>query len=188
VTITGSPKGGYWVASSRGTVGVSTTVKAAKPSLKTTGVIAGQLFQKMNTERAARGMAPFAWDRLLSQRATGWAHTLLATGEFKHQDLGSIANAAGGRFEEIGENLFSGTGGAADAGTAHVALMHSPEHRANMLLRQGQLVGIAALCQNHTLMVVEDFAIKMGAPLPPATPVMPPLAPVAAPGQGGASC
>ena len=46
--------------------------------------------------------------------------------------------------------------------------MHSPEHRANMLLPQGQLVGIAALCSGGKLIVVEDFAIKMGAPLPPA--------------------
>jgi uncharacterized protein YkwD len=51
-----------------------------------------------NAERTARHMAPFAWDRLLSQRATGWARTLLATGQFKHQDLSSIANAAGGRY------------------------------------------------------------------------------------------
>ena len=188
VTITGSPKGGYWVASAHGTVGASTSQLAAKPSLKATGWIAYQLFQRMNIERKARHMAPFAWNRLLSQRATSWARTLLATSQFKHQDLGSIANAAGGAFEEVGENLFSGTGGAADAGTAHVALMNSPDHRANMLLRQGQLVGIAALCSHHELMVVEDFAIKMGAPLPPPAQPIPSLLPIAAPSQGGASC
>jgi|tagenome__1003787_1003787.scaffolds.fasta_scaffold20985987_2 hypothetical protein len=188
VTIAGSPKGGYWVATNNGAIGVSTTHKAAKPSAKATGMIAYQLFQKMNAERTARHMAPFGWDRLLSQRATSWARTLIATHQFKHQDLSGIANAAGGRFEEVGENLFSGSGGAADAGTAHVALMQSPDHRANVLMRQGQLVGIAAVCSGNTLMVVEDFAIKMGAPLPPGNLVIPPAQPVAAPSQGGAGC
>jgi uncharacterized protein YkwD len=188
VTITASPKGGYWVATAHGAVGVSTAQKAAKPSVKATGQIAYQLYLRMNTERTARHLAPFAWDRLLSQRATTWARTLLATRAFKHQDLTTIANAAAGRFEEVGENLFSGSGGAADAGTAHVALMQSPDHRANMLLRQGQLVGIAAVCSQGTLMVVEDFAIKMGAPLPPPGQAIPPELPIAAPSRGGAGC
>ena len=188
VTIAASPKGGYWVATQHGAVGVSTTQQIAKPSLKATGPIAYQLLQRMNAERVARHLTPFGWDRLLAQRANIWAHTLLATNQFKHQDLGTIANEADGRFEEVGENLFSGTGSAADAGTAHNALMHSPDHRANMLLPQGQLVGIAAVCSQHKLMVVEDFAIKMGAPLPPPNQPIPPLDPIVSPGEGGASC
>ena len=88
----------------------------------------------MNAERKARHLAPFAWDGLLARRATAWAQSLLAANRFKHQDLGAIATAANGRFAEVGENLFSGTGGAADAGTAHLALMHSTEHRENLLL------------------------------------------------------
>ena len=50
VTITSSPKGGYWVATAHGTVGVSTKQKAApriaKPAAKTTGWIAYQLFRR----------------------------------------------------------------------------------------------------------------------------------------------
>jgi hypothetical protein len=37
-------------------------------------------------------------------------------------------------------------------------------------------------------MVVEDFAIKMGAPLPPPGQPIPPALPIAQPGQGGAGC
>jgi hypothetical protein len=66
--------------------------------------------------------------------------------------------------------------------------MQSPDHRANVLLRQGQLVGIAAVCAHGTLMVVEDFAIKMGAPLPPPGQPIPPELPISAPDQGGARC
>ena len=113
---------------------------------------------------------------------------MLVSNGFKHQNLMTIANAAKGRFEEVGENLFSGTGGAADAGTAHLALMHSTEHRENLLLPQGQLVGIAAMCLQGKLMVVEDFAIKMGAPLPPPHQGIPPLDPIIADNQGGAAC
>ena len=79
-------------------------------------------------------------------------------------------------------------GGAADAGTAHVALMKSPDHRSNVLLPQGQLVGIGAVCSHGKLMVVEDFAIKMGAPLPPAGQPIPAENPIVAPGQAGAGC
>jgi hypothetical protein len=188
VTIASSPKGGYWVASDRGNVGVSTTQLAARPALKSSGLIAYQIVLRMNAERVARHMAPFAWDNLLAGRATAWAKTLLASNQFKHQDLGTIATQANGRFSEVGENLFSGTGAAADAGSAHLALMHSTEHRANMLLPQGQLVGIAALCDHGKLMVVEDFAIKMGSPMPPNGQAVPPVSPIVAGNDGGAHC
>ena len=142
----------------------------------------------MNAERHARHMKPVAWDALLAKRAAIWARTLLTTGTFHHQNLALVANEANGRFSEIGENLFSGTGAAADAGSAHVALMHSAEHRANILLPQGQLVGIAAACLHGKLMVVEDFAIKMGAPLPPAGQGIAPVNPIVDNNERGASC
>ena len=67
--------------------------------------------------------------------------------------------------------------------------MHSADHRANMLLPQGQLVGIGAACLHGKLMVVEDFAIKMGAPLPPPGQADPADEPDRrAPKANGASC
>jgi hypothetical protein len=188
VTIAASPKGGYWVASDRGTVGVSSKQVAAKPSLSSTGLIAFQIVARMNIERAARHMAPLSWDRLLAARAKIWANTLLSQKKFEHQDLGIIAAAANGRFSQVGENLFSGTGSAADAGTAHLTLMNSDGHRANMLLPQGQLVGIAAVCFRGKLMVVEDFAIKAGSPLPPSGQSIPPANPIVTKNEGGAHC
>ena len=143
---------------------------------------------RMNAERTARGLAPLAWDSLLASRAKIWAQTLLRTKSFHHQNLNLIADAADGRFEELGENIFAGSGSAADAGAAHVGFMRSTDHRANMLLPQGQLVGIGAACLHGTLMVVEDFAINMGAPLPPPGQPAPPMNPIVAPKTNGASC
>ena len=200
VGIAGSPTGGYWVASRRGTVGVSELRSAApvaaraapravaEPALTNAPLIAVQLALRMNTERVARHLKPVAWDALLAQRAAMWARTLLTTNSFHHQNLAIVANAAKGRFGEVGENLFSGTGAAADAGSAHVALMNSTEHRENILLPQGQFVGIAAACFHGKLMIVEDFAIKMGAPMPPAGQGVAPANPIVASDPRGAGC
>jgi len=151
-------------------------------------LIALQLLLRMNQERVARHLAPLGWDGLLASRARAWADTLLARDAFYHQNLTLIAQAADGRFEEVGENIFSGSGGAATAGAAHVGFMRSADHRENMLLPQGQLVGIGAACFHDRLVVVEDFAIRMGAPLPPAGQPIPPVNPIVAPKLGGASC
>jgi uncharacterized protein YkwD len=114
---------------------------------------------------------------------------LLPTGKLDHQNLGSILVAANGRLEEVGENLFLGAGaGATDAGSAHLTLMESAEHRANMLLPQGQLVGIGAACGDGRLVVVEDFGITTGAPLPPSGQAVPPEYPIVSTNPGGAHC
>ena len=211
--IAASPTGGYFIASTGGAVGVSAKVpsrvrptpvptrapdrapaptpalrKAEQAAPHTAPLIALQLLLRMNAERAARHLAPLGWDSLLATRAGSWAHTLLATDAFYHQNLQSIANVARGRFEELGENIFAGEGGGADAGAAHVGFMRSADHRANMLLPQGQLVGIGAACFNGKLVVVEDFGIKMGAPMPPAGQPIPPMNPIVAPKTNGASC
>ena len=151
-------------------------------------MIALQLMLRMNAERVARHLAPLDWDPLLAARAGNWADTLLTTDSFHHQNLESIAQAARGRFEELGENLFAGVGSGADAGAAHLGLMHSAGHRANMLLPQGQLVGIGAACLAGKLVVVEDFAIRMGAPYPPPGEPVPPVNPIVARKANGASC
>jgi uncharacterized protein YkwD len=189
VTIAASPRSGYWVAARDGTVGTSTT-NLASPTRSSTGprAIAFELLRRMNAERAARHMPALAWDPLLAGFASSWAQTLLANHQFQHQSLGRIVEAAHGRLAEVGENLYSGTGGAADAGTAHLALMASVEHRENLLLPQGQLVGVGAACSGGMLVVVEDFGITMGANLPPPGQGVAPATPVVASNPDGAHC
>jgi hypothetical protein len=50
------------------------------------------------------------------------------------------------------------------------------------------LVGIAAVCIGHKLMVVEDFGIKAGAPLPRRGQRIPAVRPIVAKNAGGAHC
>jgi uncharacterized protein YkwD len=166
----------------------SASQRPAAAAPHTAPLIALQLMLRMNAERAARDLAPLGWDPLLASRARAWANTLLATDAFHHQNLQMIANVARGRFEELGENIFAGGGSAADAGAAHVGFMRSADHRANMLMPQGQLVGIGAACLQGKLVVVEDFAIRMGAPMPPNGQPVPPMNPIVAPKTNGASC
>jgi hypothetical protein len=189
VAIAASPRYGYWVATKDGTVGMSTT-DLSSPSRTSTGAraIAFELLRRMNDERAARGLHPVKWDDQLAGYANSWAHTLVTSKPIRHQDLGAIIVGTNGRLEEVGENLFAGAGSSADAGTAHLALMGSAEHRENMLLPQGQLVGIGTTCSGGVLIVVEDFGITMGAPLPPANQAIAPANPVVASNPAGAHC
>jgi uncharacterized protein YkwD len=190
VAIAASPRYGYWVTTRDGTVGTSTGKKVVQPSAPSSGqqAIALELLRRMNDERAARGLHPLQWDGQLAAYANSWARVLQATKPFRHQDLGAILVGANGRLQQAGENLFAGDGGAADAGSAHLALMGSATHRENLLLREGQLVGIGTVCSGGTLIVVEDFGINMGAPMPPANAVIPPANPVVATNPSGAHC
>lgn len=159
------------------------------PHMRSSRSVAHALLAKMNAERRARHMRPLQPNKLLARWANRWARQLIATGSFKHQNLGRIIVSSHYRLAEVGENLFGGSGrGAVDAGTAHISLMHSRTHRENILLRQAQLVGIAAVCAGRKLIVVEDFGIKAGAPLPPSGQHIPPPNPLIAKNTGGASC
>jgi len=151
--------------------------------------IARALLAKMNTERRNRHLRPLHSNRLLARWANRWARWLISTRNFKHQNLGRIIVASRFRLAEVGENLFGGSGrGADDAGTAHITLMRSRSHRENLLLPQAQLVGIAAVCVGYRLIVVEDFGIKAGAPLPRPGQRVLPVKPLVAKNEGGAQC
>ncbi len=182
---------GYWVASQWG--GVDTASPSGMqmdPNLvpqTNEARIANELLNRINTERAARGLHPVFFDQLLDAFAVNWAHHLASTLTFEHQDLGTILATANGRIEEVGEDLFGGSGnGAESAGTAHLALMHSDGHRANILLPEESLVGVGAACMNGELIVVEDFGTPAGVPMSPHP--TPPLNPIAASNPGGAAC
>jgi hypothetical protein len=181
----------YWVASQWGGVdtGNSTGMHMDPNLVPRTGegAVMNEMIRRINTERLARRLHALYSDPVLAFMAANWAHYLAGNRQFKHQDLGTIMSLGAGRFEEVGENLFGGSGpGAIDAGTAHVSLMHSDGHRANILLPEEQLVGVGVACMNGELIVVEDFATPAGVPmLPHGTP---PLNPIASSNEGGSSC
>jgi len=159
------------------------------PKVRTSGAIAHSLLAKINFERRFRGLRRLRTNALLTQYAVYWGRHLMATRQFRHQDLGRIIVASHYRLAEVGENLFEGSGrGAVDAGTAHVTLMRSRTHRENILLPQAQFVGIAALCLGRQLVVVQEFGIKAGAPLPRTGQRVLPMRPLIASNLGGKHC
>jgi uncharacterized protein YkwD len=144
---------------------------------------------KINAERRNRGLRELRPNRLLARYAAHWGRHLITTRQFRHQNLGGIIVASHYRLAEVGENLFHGSGrGAIDAGTTHISLMRSPSHRANILLPQAQLVGIAALCIGRKLTVVEEFGIRSGAPLPPPGQGVRSIRPLISKSTAGPSC
>ncbi len=183
--------GGYWIPSEWGAIDSGgANGMQIDPNLvphSSVQAIENEIVNRINTERNARGLRPLAFDPLLHAYAENWARHLASTSTFQHQNLMVILQAANGRLEQAGENLFAGSGpGAMDAGTAHNALMHSPGHRANILLPEERLVGVGAACMNGSLVVVEDFGTPTGITL--LSHPTPPLDPIAARSLGGASC
>jgi len=165
------------------------TPRAHRPKARASHAITRALVAKINTERRNRGLRELHRSRLLGRYAAHWGRHLITTGQFRHQNLAHIIVASHYRLEEVGENLFRGSGrGAIDAGTAHLSLMHSTSHRENILLPQAQLIGIAALCIGRRLMVVEEFGIRSGATLPPPGQRIPSVNPLVAKSAGGPSC
>jgi uncharacterized protein YkwD len=180
---------GYWIASQWGGVTTATAdgVKA-DPTLvprSGAGAVANELVTRINAERTRRGLFPLFTDPRLDNYATFWSHVLNGRNALDHQNLGAVIN--GQPWHQVGENLFYGSGpGAMDAGTAHIGLMGSPGHRANILYPSERLIGIGVACENGRMIVVEDFATPNNVPLAPAT--TPAATPIAAPNEGGASC
>jgi uncharacterized protein YkwD len=164
-------------------------VSARRPKVRSAPAIAHARVSKINAERRNRGLRQVRPNKLLARYAAHWGRHLISTQQFRHQDLGRIIVASHYRLAEVGENLFRGSGnGAIDAGTAHVSLMRSASHRANILLPQSQLVGISALCVGRKLMVVEEFGIKAGAPLPPPGQGIKSIQPLISKSTAGPGC
>ncbi len=171
------------------TASASHSMVARPPRVRSSRAIAHSLLAKINAERRNRHLQQVRPNALLARYAAHWGRHLITTRQFRHQDLGRIIVASHYRLAEVGENLFVGSGrGADDAGTAHLTLMRSTTHRENILLPQAQLVGIAALCVGRKLMVVEEFGIKAGAPLPQPGQRVRSIQPLIAKNPGGASC
>ena len=116
------------------------------------------LFSAANAERAQRGLGPLAWDEGLYRAAVLHARAMAARESISHQypgepDLAGRAGRAGARFSFVEENVAE----APSAVLVHSAWMHSPEHRANLLERRVDRVGISVLSRRGQLYAVEDF-------------------------------
>ncbi len=124
-----------------------------------TGSVAEQyLFSAANAERMERGLAPLRWDETLHRAAQRHAGEMAARQSISHQypgeaDLAERGRSAGARFTVISENVAE----AWSAPVIHDAWMQSPDHRANLLDRRVNAVGISVYRRGEQLYAVEDF-------------------------------
>ncbi len=122
-----------------------------------------QLLELVNQERAAAQLPPLEWDAGLATAARTHALAMAAAHELSHQLENEsslparLTRASALRMDSEGENV------ALDVTLqgAHIGLMHSPPHRANILDQHFNYAGFAVVWDEGQLWVVEDFAHAM---------------------------
>ncbi|MBI3261490.1 hypothetical protein HYZ64_03940 [Candidatus Berkelbacteria bacterium] len=105
------------------------------------------IFELTNDARAKHGLAPLAQSQLLEQAAIAKTQDMITQGYFDHvgpngQTPWALMDKAGYRYEYGGENLAVGFSSAEDMVQAWLV---SPSHRENLLDRNFEDIGIAAL-------------------------------------------
>lgn len=121
------------------------------------------LLQSINAERAARGLHAVRLNARLQRAAHEHALQIAYANDLSHRlrgeaDLFQRGWLAGARFSRITENLAGGI----SIPEMHVALMHSPHHRENILDGEVDAVGISVVQFNGYLWAVEDFSNSLG--------------------------
>ena len=118
-----------------------------------------QLMNLLNQERAKAGLPKFSFSQQLANAAREHTQLLVERGQLSHQfsgepELLDRVGATGLRFDASGENVAY----APSVEDAHLDLMHSPPHRANILNPQYNAVGISLMERGRSVYVTEDFA------------------------------
>ena len=156
---------GYWIAFANAQAYALSPVKSGPtcgPSTQSkTGAATADLFARLNDERRARGLGPLAWNAELASYAASWSRTM-ASSSMHHSNIGSLLNS----FDYVGENIAMGRG--VPASSLHVAWMHSPDHRDNVLSPGFQAAGIGVYCApDGSMWATTDFGRPWSAGQPP---------------------
>lgn len=117
------------------------------------------LFDSLNRERASRNLPALRWDDTLAAAARKHALLMAQHNTLSHQlsgepPLQDRGLAAGARFNVISENIAEGP----DADTIHGMWMKSTHHKANILDRDVNSVGISVVQGTKYLFAVQDFS------------------------------
>jgi uncharacterized protein YkwD len=124
-----------------------------------------ELLAAANKNRQLAGVPPLRMDESLRDAARTHAELMVSSGLLEHQLSGEfslldrIAFVSPLKVDRVGENIAY----ANDAPDADDALMHSPAHRENLLDREFDVAGIAAVWSKGRLYVVQDFAHEVPA-------------------------
>jgi uncharacterized protein YkwD len=170
---------GYWMVVLSGRTfafsPTSTPAGCGPTGTSKTAIAAKDLFDRLNGERAARGLAPLRWDERLAGESRSWSAEMARSG-FRHSDLQRLLTD--GRFNLVAENIAWARGGSVTAATLHVAWMESDGHRRNLLSPALQVVGIGVYCGGDgTMWATQAFGRLASSGSAPAagTPARSPL-------------
>jgi uncharacterized protein YkwD len=188
---------GYVVAAGDGTAvrfspsGISVTGANGVPSgpPSRTAMIAREIFDLVNAERAARGLPSLTWDPQLAGLASDWSVQMAASGDFGHRDLATTIRQPGwaGVYTGLGENII--TGGGLTSNSSHAAWMNSPGHRENVVQPGFDSIGIGVYCDaSGRLWATQNFGRHAGTSAPALVDGIPPLDPFVSPPTGGTGC
>jgi uncharacterized protein YkwD len=100
------------------------------------------LLQAMNQARAQHGVRPLRIDLRLEAAARAKSRAMLRTGAFAHGNFTRRLTSYRARGPYFGENLAWGVGSSGSATGIVQMWMASPSHRANLLRRSFQRVGL----------------------------------------------
>ncbi len=120
---------------------------------------AQQLMTLANRARAQAGAGQLQWDDALAAAARDHCVRMASEGPIAHRyggedALSTRAAKAGAHFDLIEENVAVGS----SAAQIHDAWMHSPGHKANLLNKDVNRVGIAVVAVRGVLYATADYA------------------------------
>jgi uncharacterized protein YkwD len=166
-----------------------TTAAPSSASLSVADRLARDLFERLNAERRARGLATLDWDGDLARMAAEWSARMARTGDFSHRDLGAAGGLPGiGRFSALGENIAWVEGYPSMGYQLHFGWMRSAGHRANQLQPGFDAVGIAVVCDGGRAWATQNFGRLDASRAPPMSSATPPEDPIVALRTDGVHC
>ncbi len=117
------------------------------------------LFAEVNQARRAQGLPALRWDESLAAAARRHAAVMAEHGTAQHAfegepSLSARVKLAGARFSWLSENVTQGS----TAEFIHGQFMNSPNHRANVLDRDMDSIGVGVVERGRQLFAVEDFS------------------------------
>jgi uncharacterized protein YkwD len=141
--------------------------------------MARQLLERVNAERALRGLNPLVWHDGLAAMAKDWSQTMSRTGQFVHRPDG---NRSAFSVPPVccWENIFWVQGTMSTA-QIHNGWMRSQGHRDNILSPEVTHFGAGIVCGPGGKYATQNFATDawkgLGTPSTPQQPVAPPTGP-----------
>lgn len=136
--------------------------------------LAAQFVHVVNAERARAGRRPLAVDAHMTSVAAAWSRRMAATGRLAHNP--ALARSVRS-WRYLGENVGVGY----SVSSLAAAFWSSPEHRANILDRHYDRIGVAVVNVGGKLWVTEDF---LGTGRVTRSVSRPALRPIAHPASG----